>query len=112
VNTKDEGWRSSESRGRGIAQALSSAGEQQGNGPVHFAGRAGDVVIELYPLPDDANVADSSIRLGFGVENLAEVFQALQGIGTKIVTPPRETTWGLQAVVRDPYERSVELRQR
>lgn len=86
--------------------------EQHGKGPVHFAGRAGDVVIEVYPLPDDGNPVESFIRLGYAVENMAEVIQALEGIGTKIVTPPKETAWGLQAVVKDPDGRSVELTQR
>jgi predicted enzyme related to lactoylglutathione lyase len=86
--------------------------EQHGKGPVHFASRAGDVVIEIYPLPDDGTPVDTSTRLGFTVEDLAEVVQKLQGIGTKIATPPRETAWGFQAVVRDPDGRAVELSQK
>src|SRR3954466_4040063 len=72
--------------------------EQHGKGPVHIAGRAGDVVIEVYPLPDDGSPVNSSTRLGFAVENVAEVIQALEGGGTKIITP-KETVWGFQAVV-------------
>ena len=88
------------------------AKEQHGKGPVHFAGRAGDVVIEVYPLPDDAGPVDPSTRLGFAVEDVAEVFRALEGIGAKIVTPPKETVWGLQRVVKDPDGRLVEVTQR
>lgn len=88
------------------------AREQHGKGPVHFAGRAGDVVIEVYPLPDDAGPVDPSTRLGFAVEDVAEVFRALEGIGAKIVTPPKEAAWGLQGVVKDPDGRSVEVTQR
>lgn len=88
------------------------AEEQHGKGPVHFAGRAGDVVMEVYPLPDDGSPVDSSTRLGFAVENVAEVVRALESIGTKIVTPPKETAWGLQSVVKDPDGRSVEVTQR
>ena len=86
--------------------------EQHGTGPVHFAGRIGNVVIEIYPLSEEGTPADSSTRLGFGVENVAEIVQALHGNGTKIVTPARETAWGLQAVVRDPDGRAVELTQK
>ena len=86
--------------------------EQHGKGPAHFAGQAGGVVIEVYPLPDNGSQVDSTTRLGFGVENLSEIVQALQEIGTKIVTPPRKTAWGFQAVVRDPDGRAVELSQR
>lgn len=85
--------------------------EQHGKGPVHFAGRAGAVVIEVYPLPDDGTPVDSSTRLGFAVKKVVEVIRALEGIGTPIVKPPKETTWGLQAVVKDPDGRSVELTQ-
>jgi hypothetical protein len=66
------------------------AEEKRGNGPVHFAGRVGGVVIEVYPLTDGGSPVDSSTRLGFSVENVAEVVQVLQGIGTKIVAPARE----------------------
>jgi predicted enzyme related to lactoylglutathione lyase len=86
--------------------------EQHGKGPLHFAGRAGAVVIEVYPLPDNGSPVDSSTRLGFAVENMVEIMRALERIGTKIVTPPKETAWGLQAVVKDPDGRSVELTQR
>lgn len=86
--------------------------EQHGTGPVHYAGRVGAVVIEIYPLPDDGTPLDASMRLGFAFDDVAQALQALQGIGTKIVTPPRETAWGLQAVVKDSDGRSVELTQR
>jgi hypothetical protein len=55
------------------------AKEQQSKGLVHFAGRAGDVVIDVYPLPADAGSVDSSTRLGFAVEDVAEVVRALEG---------------------------------
>src|SRR4051812_49098397 len=86
--------------------------EQHGKGPVHYAGRADDVVIEVYPLPDEAGPVDASTRLGFAVKDLAEVVRALEGVGARIVTPPKETAWGLQGVVKDPDGRSVELTQR
>lgn len=85
--------------------------EQHGKGPHHYAGRVGDVVIEVYPLPDDGTV-DTSTRLGFTVGNLPEMIQALQGIGTWVVKQPTQTAWGFQAVVKDPDGRSVELTQR
>ncbi len=85
--------------------------EQHGSGSRHHAGRVGDVVIEVYPLPDGAAV-DTSTRLGFSVGNLAEVVQAIQGLGGTVVKQPTQTAWGLQAVVKDPDGRSVELTQR
>lgn len=86
--------------------------EQHGKGPIHFAGRVGGTVIEVYPLKDDGTPVDASTRLAFAVDNLAEIVQKLQSIGTQIITVPKETPWGLQAVVRDPDGRAVELSQR
>src|ERR1700729_4285377 len=55
--------------------------EKHGNGPIHFAGRAGDVVIEVYPVADDGTPVDTSTRLGFAVESLAELVLKFLGIG-------------------------------
>jgi lactoylglutathione lyase len=86
--------------------------EQHGKGPIHFAGRAGGTVIEVYPLRDKDTPVDASTRLGFAVENLTEVVQKLQSLGASVITPPKETPWGLRAVVRDPDGLAVELSQR
>jgi lactoylglutathione lyase len=86
--------------------------EQHGKGPIHFAGRVGEVVIEVYPLPDDGSPVDSSIRLGFDVDNVAAIIEALTAAGARIVTPLQDTAWGYQAVVRDPDGRIVALTQR
>jgi hypothetical protein len=88
------------------------AEEQHGKGPVHFAGRAGEVVLEVYPLPEDGTPADRTTRLGFVVARVAQVVQALQAVGTPVVTEPQATQWGYRAVVRDPDGRAVELYQR
>jgi lactoylglutathione lyase len=86
--------------------------ERHGNGPVHYAGRIGDAVLEVYPLRDDGTPPDTTTRLGFMVEKVNEVVEALQANGHMIVTQPRETEWGYRAVVCDPDGRAVELYQR
>jgi catechol 2,3-dioxygenase-like lactoylglutathione lyase family enzyme len=83
--------------------------EQHGKGPVHFAAHCGDLVLELYPLPDDASVPDATTRLGFAVADLEATLQGLRALGAEVVREPRATAWGRQAVVRDPDGRSVEL---
>ncbi len=87
------------------------ADEQHGSGPVHHAGQLGDTVIEVYPLNDDVAAADATMRLGFTVEKLNEVFIALKALGTPVVTEPKATERGYRAVVLDPDGRSVELHQ-
>ena len=84
--------------------------ELHAQGPRHFAGRVGEVVIEIYALKDEGTV-DTSPRFGFSVGKLAEVIQALEAIDTLIVKRPTQTEWGYQAVVKDPDGRSVELSQ-
>ena len=88
------------------------AEEQHGKGPVHYAGRISGLVFEVYPLPEDGTPPDATTRLGFVVEKVADVVQALQTFGTPVVTEPQTTQWGFRAVVRDPDGRAVELYQR
>ena len=91
------------------AIGIELAEEKHGDGPWHFAGQAGDAILEVYPLPSAAKTEDATIRLGFVVEKLAEVVQALRDAGAAVVHEPKETAWGLRAVVRDPDGRAVEL---
>jgi predicted enzyme related to lactoylglutathione lyase len=84
--------------------------EQHGSGPVHFAARMGEVILELYPLAEDA-VPDGPIRLGFAVADVAATVEALRATGIDVPTPPRQGPWGLRAIARDPDGRFVELTQ-
>lgn len=86
--------------------------EQHGTGPLHYAGRAGAAVFEIYPLVDQAISVDTTTRFGFSVENLAQSVERLGMAGAEIVSPPKSGEWGLRAVVRDPDGRGVELYQR
>jgi lactoylglutathione lyase len=86
--------------------------EQHGGGPVHYAGQAGEVVFEIYPLPEGGTWTDTTTRLGFDVNNVIAVVEALQALDTPVVTEPQASEWGFRAVVRDPDGRAVELRQR
>jgi predicted enzyme related to lactoylglutathione lyase len=94
------------------ALGIELAEEQHGKGPVHYAGRVGELVLELYPLPDDGSSVDTTTRLGFSIENLAEAVEALQATGAPVVPQPQETPWGYRAVVRDPDGRAVGLYER
>lgn len=84
------------------------AHEQHGAGALHYAGRLGDVVFELYPS-HSAGAVDSTTRLGFAVADVDGLVQALRITGTPIVREPQATEWGYQAVVKDPDGRAVEL---
>jgi predicted enzyme related to lactoylglutathione lyase len=84
--------------------------ERHGQGPAHYAGQVGPCVLEVYPLPD-GGVADSTTRLGFAVADLGRVLESLRAAGTPVLSPPRDTAWGLRAVVEDPDGRAIELYQ-
>lgn len=78
--------------------------EQHGDGPEHYAATlADDFVLELYPRVDGAT-PDPGLRLGIKVDNIRE---ALGAIGQSVA--PRQTQWGLRALVHDPDGRTVEL---
>lgn len=80
--------------------------ERHGNGPDHYAATlADDFVLEIYPSVDGV-IPDPGLRLGVTVDNIAE---ALRAIGQSVA--PRQTQWGLRALVRDPDGRTVELLQ-
>ena len=82
--------------------------ERHGSGPLHFAGRIGDAIFEIYPLESDG-LADGTLRLGFSVTDLSETIRSLEADGATVVSQPKPTAWGNRAVVRDPDGRAVEL---
>jgi len=85
--------------------------EQHGTGPLHYAGNLSDeLVLEIYPLADSE--IDGTIRLGFLVEDLNRTIAALEAAGAIVLTWPRETKWGLQAIVRDPDGTRIEVLQK
>jgi lactoylglutathione lyase len=92
------------------ALGIAFAEERHGGGPTHLAGRVGDLVLELYPLPENAGPADASTRLGFAVPDLDAAVRTLRGDGF-VVREPRPGAWGYRAVARDPDGRAVELSQ-
>ncbi len=81
--------------------------EQHGNGPVHYAGKVGGTVLEIYPIHE--GVADSTVRLGFVVEDLEYVLESLSRLELSPKKTAKQTEWGLRVIVKDPDGRSVEL---
>ncbi len=75
-------------------------------GVYHYSTTIGDTVFEIYPLLRTQTQADMSTRLGFEVKDFEGVLQRLQGV---IVAQPAETEFGLQAILKDPDGRKVEI---
>jgi lactoylglutathione lyase len=86
--------------------------EQHGKGPVHFAGKVGNVMLEVYPLAEEGATAEATTRFGFTIQSVNMVVEELRGLSAPIDTEPQATKSGVRAVVRDPDGRAVELYQR
>ena len=85
--------------------------EQHGTGPTHHAGELGDLIMEIYPLNENA-MTDQTTRLGFIVEDLRQTLEFLENLNLIEKKDPVQTEWGLRVVLRDPDGRAVELYQR
>jgi len=81
------------------------------SGPFHYASEFNGFVFEIYPLAQSMTGADHSIRLGFEIENLNSKINALEGSNWKIISNPKETEWGLIAIIQDLDGRKIELKE-
>jgi predicted enzyme related to lactoylglutathione lyase len=91
----------------GIGLAL--VRERHGSGPEHLAAELGGVVFEVYPLGDSTGTR--AVRIGFRVSSIASVLAIVQSLGGEVVSPARESPWGIRAVISDPDGHRVELNE-
>ncbi|UKN03474.1 glyoxalase/bleomycin resistance/dioxygenase family protein [Paracrocinitomix mangrovi] len=80
-----------------------------GNGPFHYSTQLNGIVFEIYPLPQNLKEADNTTRLGFEVDQISKLISKLEKIGWKVISSPKESAWGIRAVIQDLDERKVEL---
>ena len=85
--------------------------EQHGSGPEHLACSLGGVVLEFYPQAVSASEGPR-VRIGFEVPSVADTVKAVQDNGGRVLTSPRESPWGMRAVIVDPDGHRVELIER
>jgi len=84
--------------------------EQHGSGPEHFSTWVGDTVFELFPASERFPVTTS--RVGFAVASIEDVLHKWRQTGCKVLSEPKESPYGLRAVVADPDDHRVELTQK
>lgn len=78
---------------------------------MHFANESDRNVFEIYPVEKDAQVTQN-VRLGFEVERLEEVVSLLLASGdAKLISPPKQSPWGIRAVLQDFEGNKLELLQ-
>lgn len=84
---------------------LSFVRERHGSGPAHHSCQTGGSTFEIYPLEGKA-LSTTSTRLGFRVDSVVETIAACDA---RLITQPRQTDWGMCAVIQDPEGHKVEL---
>lgn len=77
--------------------------------PMHYSGKSGITVIEIYPLTKEQEQPDKNLRIGFTLPAFDEVIQKLEAEAVVFVSPPAQTPFGYGAVILDPDGRKVEL---
>lgn len=81
--------------------------EKHGRGPLHFAATLDRCVFEIYP-----GEADTNIRLGFCVKDIANAVEKITNAGYQVAQMPKKSKWGIRGVVIDPDGRTIELCQK
>ena len=89
---------------------LSFKKHAHGKGPEHYAAELGSSVFELYPQTADSG-STQGVRIGFQVSDAASVLRQLEHKGARIVSPLKDSEWGLRAVLGDPFGHRIELSQ-
>jgi predicted enzyme related to lactoylglutathione lyase len=81
---------------------------RHGSGPEHYTSEQGGTVFEIYPRQNQAE-GSAGIRIGFRVPSIDALIAALEGVGARIVSPPKDSPWGRRAVLDDLDGHRVEL---
>ncbi|MFN0203333.1 MAG: VOC family protein [Bacteroidia bacterium] len=81
---------------------------QHGNSPLHYSATIGTMVLEIYPLKKSQTAADTSLRLGFAIDNFEETLEILSKNDIAF-SAPILTEFGFLTVISDPDGRKIEL---
>jgi len=81
---------------------------RHGTGPEHFGCKVGTVLLEIYPLKEE-NSSTAGTRIGFEVDDVVEMVTRLTAVGGVLISPPKNSPWGLRAVLVDPDGHRIEL---
>lgn len=85
---------------------------QHGNGPFHYSADLDGLIFEIYSQKDEQEQIESTIRLGFDVDNLDELIQELQNDKIRIRKMPKRYDWGYVGIIEDLDGRVIELKQK
>jgi lactoylglutathione lyase len=85
---------------------------KHGTSPMHYSGRLGSAILELYPLAKSQREVDLFLRLGIAVDNFEATILRLKSENVPFESEPSNTEFGFRAIVKDPEGRKVEIYQR
>ncbi|WP_020536050.1 VOC family protein [Lewinella cohaerens] len=85
---------------------------QHEKGPWHFSAEIEGTVFEIYTLMKNQKTSDSSLRLGFTIENLEETISNLKKNKVEILREPKDSQWGYFAIIKDLDGRKIELKEK
>jgi len=81
---------------------------RHGQGPEHYGCELGFFCFEIYPKRSDEDDT-TAVRLGFLVDSIRDAFARLGRFEYNVVSSPKESPWGVRAVIDDPEGHRVEL---
>lgn len=82
-----------------------------GSGPIHYASEQNGYVFEIYPGTAKEE-RSTGIRLGIEVSDITASIEVAKNNGASKVSAPKDSDWGIMAVVEDPYGIPVHLIQK
>lgn len=82
-----------------------------GNGPFHYSSERNGFVFEIYPNNEEINKT-TRIRLGVEVNDMESTMASLISKAIKVIRLPKQTEYGLIAIIEDPDGRRIELKEK
>ena len=80
------------------------------SGPEHYSAEWPGGVFELYPQTSEGP-STMGTRIGFAVTSVDMAVAALGDYPSAVVSHPKDSEWGLRAVIKDPDGHRIELVQ-
>jgi lactoylglutathione lyase len=82
-----------------------------GNGPAHMGGEIEELIFEIYPKRNEDDDT-TNLRIGFQVESIEQTLKKIEEFEYKMITRPKESPWGLRAVIDDLEGHRIELTEK
>ena len=69
----------------------------------------GGIELGLHPVSDEMSLQPGSMSLGFAVDDVDAAIAGMKSKGVRVLSEPREQTFGRLAIIADPDGYSVQL---